>query len=207
MTEFIVAFWSMTINNYDENDLAIIRNGYPDYLRELVWTLEKGHDGTPHIQAWIKLQRQHRMSFVKKLFPRAHFRPLTSDEYKQNTKVYAQKSDDTTQSASVHTFNDPMNTIESVVKKVSLRMIEEGEDTEDLTKLRIHTEKLMVKEDYKFAKIFVSANYKSMWREFGHQIFECVYREHTHTHTHSGNLISREGGITNGQEEDAASQV
>lgn len=206
MEGITTAFWSMTINNYDENDLALVRNGYADYMREIVHTLEKGKDGTPHIQAWVKLQRQQRMSFIKKLFPRGHFKALTSDEYKHNTKCYAQKSDETTQSPSVHKFHDPMNTIESVVKKVCLRIIEEAEDSEDLTKSRIICEKLMATEDYRMAKIFVSASYKSMWREFGHEIFQCLYNQHTHTHTHSENLISREGGITN-ENQDQQAQV
>lgn len=171
------AFWGMTINNYDESDLALVQNGYADYCREIVHTLEEGSEGTPHIQAWIKLQRQQRLSFVKKLFPRGHFKPLTSDEYIQNTKVYAQKSDDTTRSASVHRFNDPLNTIESVIRKVVEEMIEtRGEDDEDIDVSRRYVEKYMVRDDYKLAKIFVSQTYKQMWKQFGNEMYSNLFR-------------------------------
>lgn len=112
------AFWSMTVNNPDETTLALVRNGYPDYCREIVYTLEEGEEGTPHIQAWLKLQRQQRLSFVRKLFPRGHFKPLTNAEYVHNTKLYAQKDDETTRGAHVHVFHDPTGTVESLVKEV-----------------------------------------------------------------------------------------
>lgn len=201
------AFWSMTINNYDETDLALVRNGYPDYCREIVHTTEVGAEGTPHIQAWVKLQRQQRLSFVKKLFPRGHFKPLTSDDYIHNTKAYAQKKDETTAGLSVHKFNDPMNTIESVMKKVIRRMYEDYAEVEDIDVAQRYVQKQMVKEDYKYAKIFVSSTYKLMWREYGHEMYECLFSQfekeseenngHTHTHTHSDEKFSRAEGITN----------
>jgi len=195
------AFWSVTINNYDEKDLALIQNGYPDYCRELVWTLEEGQkEQTPHIQAWVKLQRQQRMSFLRKLFPGGHFKPLTSDEYIHNTKLYAQKKDETTQSASVHKFNDPLHTIESVMKRVIIEMEKdlsyEIYDNKLLPVYRQMTEKRMVEKDYKLAKIFVSSTYKAMWKHFGPAMYSCIIAEHTHTHTHSDEKLSHQGSIT-----------
>lgn len=183
------AFWSVTVNNYDERDLVIFQNGYPDYCRQIVHTLEEGENGTPHIQAWVKLQRQQRMSFMRKLFPGAHFKPLTSDEYTHNTKVYAQKKDETTRSASVHTFNDPLHTLESVVKKIGQRMHADYDKfTErycdvNLMSLRRDVEKDMVAEDFRYAKILVSSTYKAMWKEFGCEILVNIRNTHTHTHT------------------------
>lgn len=187
------AFWSMTINNPTETDLALVQTGYPDFLRELVHTLEVGEEGTPHIQAWIKLQRQQRMSFVKKLFPRAKLIPLTSDEYNANTKKYAQKLDETSVSAAVHRFNDPMHTIETVIRRVIARVSEVYTDTSsvyndhELDQVRNYVQKQLVAEDFKFAKIFVSSTYKTMWREFGEEMFENLLT-HTHTHTQTVNL-------------------
>ena len=113
--------WSMVINNPDENDHALVTQGYPDYVRELVWTEEVGADGTPHIQAYVRLQRQQRMSFIKKLFPRGHFKPCDRDEYNLNTKRYVQKNDDTTAGKHRQVFNDPIPAADtllySVVKK------------------------------------------------------------------------------------------
>lgn len=188
------AFWAMTINNYDETDLAMVQNGYPDYMRELVYTLERGTEGTPHIQAYIKLQRQQRLSFVKKLFPRGHFKPLCSDEYVHNTKLYAQKTDETTQSSHAHRFNDPMATIESTVRRVIYYMIDNYESEPDLPIARRCAERDLVREDYKLAKIFVSSTYKSMWKEFGHEMYENIF--HTHTHTHSHEKFSHDDTIT-----------
>lgn len=204
MESMTTAFWGMTINNYDETDLAMVHSGYPDYMREMVHTLEKGENGTPHVQAWIKLQRQQRMSFVKKLFPRGHFKALTSDEYKHNTKGYAQKLDGTAESPATHKFNDPMNTIETVMKKVMTRMVEQSTYTEATPKLRYEAERDMVVEDYKYAKIFVSSTYNQMWKQFGIEMLQCVKNEHTHTHTHTPEILSRRDSITSdaSQEDD-----
>lgn len=180
------AFWSVTINNYDDRDLAIVRNGYPDYCREIVHTLEEGKEGTPHIQAWVKLQRQQRMSFLRKLFPGGHFKSLTSAEYVENTKQYAQKDDETTRSAHVHVFNDPTGTVESLIPKVIGVMNRDFVHVEDREHARYLAEQEMVKEDYKLAKIFVSAVYKAMWRHFGSAMMtNVVSRQDTHTHTHT----------------------
>lgn len=203
------AFWGMTINNYDETDLAMVQNGYPDYLREIVHTLEEGEEGTPHIQAWIKLQRQQRLSFVKKLFPRGHFKPLTSDQYVANTKVYAQKLDDTAVAAAVHRFNDPYRTIESVVKEVILemrrQMAYEIYDNSLLTPYRKIAEKKFVERDHRYAKLFVSATYKQMWKEFGPAMYSCIVSQDTHTHTHDDEKFSVAEGITDDDGEDEGS--
>lgn len=171
----------MTINNPDERDLALVRNGYGDYCRELIHTLEVGEEGTPHIQAWVKLQRQQRMSFMKKLFPGGHFRPLTSAEYVHNTKMYAQKEDDTTAGAHVHRFHDPIETIESVVKQVAQTMFEiKGETSKlSLTQRRAMVESDMVRRDYRKAKMFVGATYRAMWNRYAYDIIYCIQNTHT----------------------------
>jgi len=214
MSDILTAFWGMTINNYDETDMAMIHHGYPDHMRELVHTLEQGEEGTPHIQAYLKLKRQQRLSFVKKLFPRGHFKALTSAAYIENTKSYAQKLDATARSPAVHKFYDPIHTIEGQMKQV-MRRIEADMSYEDyspklLHHYRLRAEKRMVEEDYTHAKVFVSATYKQMWKHFGEAMYSClqpqfeaervgkaVSFEDTHTHTHSEEKISREGGITN----------
>lgn len=174
MADLTTAFWGMTINNYTETDLALVQNAYPDHMRELVFTLEQGADGTPHIQAWIKLKRQQRMSFVKKLFPRGHFKALCSAEYQQNTKLYAQKLDGTAQSPAVHRFNDPIHTIEGIARKVINRMIE----LDYPLNKRPFVEHEMVQEDYSMAKVFVSATYKQMFKQFGESMYECLAIQH-----------------------------
>jgi len=217
MADITTAFWGMTINKYDETDLAMVHNGYPDHMRELVHTLEEGKEGTKHIQAYLKLKRQQRMSFVKKLFPRAHFKALTSAEYIENTKRYAQKLDDTARSAATHKFFDPVHTIEGLVRKVIFSMIEDWEGVEDIDVARKTVEDQMVIEDYTRAKIFVSASYRQMWKTFGHQMYQCLFHEkqkrleeeqrvnvdtHTDTHTHREKIFSHEDSITDDEGED-----
>lgn len=204
------------MNNYDERDLTIFQNGYPDYCRHIVYTLEMGEAGTPHIQAWVRLQRQQRMSFLKKLFPGGHFKPLTSDEYIHNTKLYAQKKDGTTMSASTHLFNDPLHTLESVVKQIGIKMntqydsmSSKGADV-SLMSLRRDVEKDMVATDYRYAKVMVSSTYKAMWKEFGPEILMNIVN--THTHTHTDERLARRDSITDvhsepeGQESDGDSE-
>lgn len=95
--------WAMTINNPDENDYILVRNPNTEHIREIIWTPEDA--GTPHIQAFIKLMRQQRLSFVKKLFPKAHFTPITNDVYMLNSRNYAQKDDETTRGPHTITCN------------------------------------------------------------------------------------------------------
>jgi hypothetical protein len=95
--------WAFTINNPDENDYVLVRNPNEQYIREVVWTPEEAE--TPHIQGWLKLMRQQRLSFVKKLFPRAHWTPITNDVYNLNSRNYAQKDDETTQGRHTITVN------------------------------------------------------------------------------------------------------
>lgn len=194
------AFWSVTINNPDQRDMAIVERGYPDYCRKVVWTLEEGDEGTPHIQAFVKLQRQQRMSFLRKLFPGGHFKPLTSDQYILNTEKYVQKNDETTRSAHVQIYNDPIHTLESVCRRIGAKVVERQLDLRskdnhtawDVIKLEV--ERDMVVEDFRYAKVFVSSTYKQMWKQYGVEM--CIHFEHTHTHTHSDREKSVAEGIT-----------
>lgn len=224
MNGVTTAFWSMTINNPDETTMALLAQGYPDYMRELIYTPEQGAEGTNHIQAWIKLQRQQRLSFVKKLFPRGHFKPITSAEYDLNTKRYAQKKDDTTRGASVHKFNDPYNTIENIIPRVCRRMYEDFTDCEDIDLARRAVEAEMVRLDYKFAKIFVSSTYKQMWKDYGNDMYHNLFAEfekkaeaeaqearvdiptYTHTHTQPEKIISPKGYNNAQRDEDTESR-
>jgi hypothetical protein len=206
-------YWQMTINNYDDRDLALVRQGYPDDIRKLVYTLEEGKEGTPHVQAYIHMKRSVRLSHMKKLFPGAHFASQTSAEWRLNQHNYAQKQDDTARSASVIQNNDPLHTIEGTIRRVVNRMIEAYPEAE-LLEARVAVEREMVIEDYTMAKTFVSATYKTMWRQFGHAMHQCLFNQYqkqlldelqescaksadTHAHTHGEEKISRPEGITN----------
>ena len=217
-------YWQMTINNYDERDLALVRQGYPDDIRKLVYTLEKGEQGTPHIQAYIHMKRSVRLSHMKKLFPGAHFASQTSAEWRLNQHNYAQKLDPTAESPAVIQNNDPLHTIEGTIRRV-MRWIEKEMAYHEysykhLMEYRKMAEKRMVQEDYTMAKVFVSAVYKQMWKQYGEDMYsnlapvfarerleEVASRENiadTHTHTHEDEKISHEGGITTNASEDGS---
>lgn len=208
MTDILSTHWSMTLNNPTETDLALIRVGYADYCSEIVHTLEVGSDGTPHIQAWVKLQRQQRMSFLRKLFPRAHFKPLLTDEYKENTKAYAQKDDKTTRGKHYHVFHEPVKTLESVCREVGRTWAETQKHFEDKgnwsswEQIRENIEKDYVAKDFRYAKTFVSATYEKMWKRFGVEMCVNFMNElHTHTHTQEQEEISEVNIPANAQDD------
>lgn len=194
-------YWSMTINNPDENDYVLVRNPNDKYIRQLVWTPEEGEkEGTPHIQAWIRLQRNQTFSFMKKLFPRGSFKHCEKDEYNENVHQYAQKNDNTTRGAHVITLNDPLLTIETMMKKVIVKMIEEQDEADDIIDdLELHrrlVQKSLVREDYRNAKFFVSAVYKQMWKEYGHEMYENIFSAMKH------NKHAKDGVGSNGEAPD-----
>lgn len=199
-------YWRMTINNYDDRDLALVRQGYPDDIRKLVYTLEEGENGTPHIQAYIHMKRSVRLSHMKKLFPGANFGSQSSAEWRLNQHNYAQKLDGTARSPAVIQNNDPLHTVEGSLRRVVEAMISDYPD-ESLEIAREKVQRDMVIADYTMAKVFVSAVYKSMWKEFGHEIHTCLFRVRmerieadTHTHTHAHEILSRQDTITDGED-------
>lgn len=110
--------WSMTLNNPDENEMVLVRNPNPEYIRQIIWTAEVGEEGTPHVQAFVKLMKQQRLSFIKKLYPRGHFKSITADEYKHNCSHYAQKDDDTTIGSHVITYNEQIPDVVQFLRSI-----------------------------------------------------------------------------------------
>lgn len=214
--------WRMTINNYDATDLALVQQGYPDHIRQIVYTLEEGEEGTPHIQAFIKMKRDCRMSHMKKLFPRGNFGAMDSSEWKLNQQRYAQKLDSTAKSPAVITNWDPLMTIEGVMKEVLLAIKRDMDYEEYSNKLldwmRPRMEKRFVERDYKYAKVFVSATYKAMWRDFGPSMYSNIVAQQReqeeahveiptiHTHTHGDEIFSVAEDITDANDTEGESE-
>jgi len=77
-------YWSMTLNNPTESEMVLVRNPNEKYIRQFVWTPEVGEkEGTPHIQGWIRMQRNVSKTVLIKLYPRASFRPIDKDQYNE----------------------------------------------------------------------------------------------------------------------------
>lgn len=210
--EGTTAFWGMVINNYDETDLALVTQGYPDFISVISFTREIGKEcGTPHIQAFIKLFRAQRLSYVKKLFPRGSFKFLTNDEYKLNAKRYSVKQDDTADGPSIivnNPFPDPVEELVSVVSEVI-------SDTPDFDfsnfpeRTMLHnisvTERRRVAEKPRMAKFYVSATYRSVKKHFWRSICENVCR--TNAQTHTDEKLSHADDITDASTSSSSSQA
>jgi len=189
-------YWSMTINNPDENDYLIVRNPNSKYVRELVWTQEVGEEGTEHIQAWLRLQRNQTLSFVKKIYPRGHFKHCDKDAYNENCHQYAQKNDDTTTGNHHITLNDPLPANDTLLYKV----LEEGFELlmkhDSMVKLwydeggirnviprininRLYTdvvERDMIMTKTGLEKIFISPAYEKMKSKYWREILIRLYK-------------------------------
>jgi len=120
----------MTINNPDDNDYILVRNPNEQHIREIIWTPEDA--GTPHIQGFIKLMRQQRLSFVKKLFPKAHFTPITNDMYMVNSRNYASKDDETTRGPHTITCNPVVPDSIGFLTQLIGEYVDDAESDEEL---------------------------------------------------------------------------
>lgn len=192
-------YWSMTLNNPEDNDWVMIRNPNEKYIRSLVWTREIGEGGTEHIQAWVRLQRNNSMSFMKKLYPRGHFRFIDKDEYNENTQQYAQKEDETTAGLHHITLHDPLPANDTLLYRVLdeafIRLcdidpiVQEAYDecgpTIFLNDMPLTLKKLdlsfverkMVTERAGLEKIFCSPAYEKMKTTFWKYILYRIYKQ------------------------------
>lgn len=188
-------YWSVTINNPDDNDWLITRNPNSKYIREFVYTQEQGEEGTIHIQAWLRLQRNQSMAFVKKLYPRAHIKPLKKDEYNENCHNYAQKDDETTRGNHHITLNDPLPAVDQILYKVLQlafedkrksdwrinKDLERGEMSDILTYTKLNDlhldyfERKMITEKQGLEKIFISPSYEKIKLKYWREILTRIY--------------------------------
>jgi len=221
MSDLTTAFWGMTINNYDETDLALVQQGYPDHIRQIVYTLERGEEGTPHIQAFIKLNRQQRLSYVKKLFPRGSFKALLAEEYKLNAQRYAQKLDKTAESPAVinnNPFPDPVVELLTVIEEAFSspevnvhyhdrpHLWRDGQPThETLLQWLSQVEFNRVRRTPRLVKFYVSPTYRAVKKEFLIPLKAHFFDTHTHTHTQE--KLSHAEDITDAGEDEEVSEV
>lgn len=217
MSDLTTAFWGMTINNYDETDLALVQQGYPDHVRQIVYTLERGEGGTPHIQAYIKLNRQQRLSYVKKLFPRGSFKALTADVYKLHAQRYAQKLDKTAESPAVisnNPFPDPVNELLDVIEAAfrdpdwnphwdNPAMWAAWQPVTAKVQLQMYyIQRDRVRDNPRLAKFYVSPVYRRVRDEYFDSlkahVFDRCNPVDTHTHTHTDEKFSHAKDIDDG---------
>lgn len=196
-------YWNVTINNPDDNDMLIVRNPNDKYVRHWIWTPEQGKEGTPHIQGWLRLHRNQTITMVKKLYPRAHLKPIRKDEYNENSQQYAQKDDETTRGKHNIHLNDPLPDVMNVIYRVYEPIVPdygypgmfgwfrryEDLPLHDLRRLRLKRQEQLVEEDYKLAKYFVSATYEKMLEKYERAIYKNLCIKYT-------NALSKENHET-----------
>lgn len=190
-------YWSMTLNNPTEADMVLIRNPNDRYVREFIWTQEVGEEGTPHIQAWVRLQRNQTLKFMTRLYPRAHFKPCSKDDHNQATHDYAQKEDDTTAGRHHIVINDPQRDVLGCIEDLcdlwfieqwreryamelfsqadTIRAIQAEWDMEEICR-QVRNRKRALEEHYvefvniRHSYLILSPSYERMWERFGNTI-------------------------------------
>jgi len=217
-------YWSVTVNNPDENDYLIVRNPNPKYVREMVWTPEVGAEGTPHIQAWLRLQRNQSLAFVKKLYPRAHIKPTDKDMYNENAHQYAQKNDDTTAGNHHISLYDPLPASDTILYQVLDRAAERvitvtnphlGNmwakygpqifQMHELTLKKLDTdfiERDMIMERSGMEKLFVSPVYEKMKNKYWREILFRIYSHKQDALDNSSGETRSQASGTEGEESD-----
>lgn len=61
--------WCFTLNNPSANDLP----SKWEAVKDCIWQLEEGEEGTPHLQGFIRFTKNHRLAACKKLDDKAHW--------------------------------------------------------------------------------------------------------------------------------------
>ena len=91
MTSQKASCWSITINNPTPEEIEGLKQ-LPEWVRKWEGQVEKGENGTEHIQGMLKTQHV-RFSQVKKLMPRAHIEVARNEKalakyvHKEDTRV------------------------------------------------------------------------------------------------------------------------
>lgn len=71
--------WCFTLNNYTEDEVKKLKESTD--FKYLVYGIEKGESGTPHLQGFLIYKNKCRMSALKKLLPRAHWEAAKGQAY------------------------------------------------------------------------------------------------------------------------------
>jgi hypothetical protein len=66
------AYWVGTLNNPEDHEFKPEQLPFCTYA---IWQIEKGEEGTKHIQFYVELSRRQRLTYWKKNLRRAHVEP------------------------------------------------------------------------------------------------------------------------------------
>jgi len=79
-----------TLNNPERAELGMLAN-LPEGWSYLVWQLERGENGTEHVQGYAELKKRTKFQTVKRQLPRAHIEKARGTP--QQCKAYCTKED------------------------------------------------------------------------------------------------------------------
>ncbi len=85
-----VTRWCFTLNN-PKIFPSELEAKFKDKAKYLVFQMEEGEDKTRHFQGYVRLKTNQRLSYMKKILPRAHWIPANGSD--QQNKVYCTKED------------------------------------------------------------------------------------------------------------------
>lgn len=128
--------WIFVINNYSSEDIAKVES-FAAKCVYLVYGLEVGASGTPHIQGYLYFKSASWFSRVKKAFPTAHLEPAKGSP--EQNRVYCSK-DGNFQSFGELPVMGARNDIESFVQTVR-----ESKDKLDEDTLLLHHSSLVAR--------------------------------------------------------------
>jgi len=77
--------WLLTVNNPADNELL-----FSDRVQYATWQLEKGEEGTPHLQLYIQFKQNSSLGQVKKEVPRSH---CEIAKHPVKARMYCRKAD------------------------------------------------------------------------------------------------------------------
>eukprot|EP00798_Chlamydomonas_sp_ICE-L_P018616 gene18616-25130_t len=84
--------WCFTLNNYSDEDVALIAQWNVKYV---VFGREIGEEGTPHLQGFVIMKNKGRLASMKKLHATAHWE-ICKGNWEQNYD-YCTKDEDFTE--------------------------------------------------------------------------------------------------------------
>ena len=78
-----------TLNNYNDDDIKLVLNDKPTYVRYVIIGFEIGESGTPHLQGYTEFESPKRLAALKKWLPTAHWEPRRGD--REIARLYCMK--------------------------------------------------------------------------------------------------------------------
>lgn len=129
--------WSITINNPTEADIESWKHAKAlHWVKDVIGQLEKGEEGTLHIQGMLKTDKV-RFAAVKKAFPRAHIEPARNQNALETYVAKPETRVATIKTAKIATASD----IQRMIHLEVLEFRDKHHEGKSFPEIRSHIEK------------------------------------------------------------------